>query len=116
MFTELEINGKVYKLRLRTIDVIQLEKKIDHNIMDMFMALQNDKLPQLRELLGVLQVSLNAYHHGMKERDVYGIYDEYLADGHTMFDLIPVVIELMQNSGIIPKDAVEEVEEEKEEE
>lgn len=115
MFTELQINGKVYKLRLRTMDVVQLEKKLDHNIMDMFMGINNDKLPQLREILAVLQAALNAYHHGMKEREVYELYDEYLADGHTMFDLIPVVVELMQNGGIIPKDQVEEKEEKEEE-
>lgn len=102
MFTELEINGQVYKLRLRTIDIVQLEKKLGHNLMDMFMAIQQDKLPQLREMLAVLQASMNAYNHGMNEAKLYELYDQYIAEGHTMFDLVPLVLELMQKGGIIP--------------
>ena len=112
MYTVLEIAGKEYKLRLRTMDVIQLEKRIGHNIMDMVMDLQKDKLPQLNEMLAIIHAAMGQFNHGMKERDVYNLYDEFIADGNNMFDLVPIVIELMQSSGIIPRE--EEVEAEQE--
>lgn len=104
MYTVLEVAGKEYKLNLRTIDIIQLEKKLGHNIMDMFMDLQKDKLPKLNEMLAVIHAAMAQFNHGVKERDVYNIYDEYIADGHNMFELVSVISELMQNSGIIPKE------------
>ena len=110
MFTIITINGQEYKLRLRTIDVIQLEKKLGHNLMDMFMGIQDEKLPQLRELLAVVHASMAAYNHGISEVMFYNLYDSYIEEGHTMFDLVPIVLELLQNGGVIPKE-VEEVEE-----
>jgi hypothetical protein len=35
---------------------------------------------------------------------VYDLYDEYVADGHTLFDLVPVFIEVFQESGYLGKD------------
>lgn len=102
MFKEIEINGQVYKLRLRTIDVVQIEKKLGHNLMDMFMEVEKGKLPQLREMLIILHGAMNAYNHGINEAKLYELYDQYIAEGHTMFDLVPLVLELLQNGGIIP--------------
>lgn len=110
MFTTIIIKGQEYKLRLRTVDVIQVEKKLGHNLMDMFMGIQDEKLPQLRELLAVVHASMAAYNHGITEAMFYNLYDEYLEEGHTMFDLVPIVLELLQNGGVIPKDSVEEPE------
>ena len=102
MFTEIEINGQVYKLRLRTIDIVQVEKRLGHNLMDMFMEIESNKLPQLREMLIVLHGAMNTYNHGVKEQQLYELYDQWLEEGHTMFDLVPIVLELLQKGGIIP--------------
>ena len=78
--------------------------------MDMFMGMQNDKIPQLGELLAVLHAAMSAYNHGITENAFYDLYDAYVHEGHNMFDLIPIVLELMQNGGIIPKDVEEPIE------
>ena len=105
MFTIIEIKGQEYKLRLRTVDIVQVEKKLGHSLMDVFMGMQDDRIPQLRELLAILHASMAAYNHGITEAKFYDLYDAYIEEGHTMFDLIPLVLELLQNGGIIPKDA-----------
>ena len=110
MFTIIEIKGQEYKLRLRTVDVVQLEKKLGHSLMDVFMGMQDEKIPQLRELLAILHASMAAYNHGITEAKFYELYDAYIEDGHNMFDIIPIILELMQNGGIIPKDDVQPVE------
>lgn len=110
MFTIIEIRGKEYKLKLRTVDVVRLEKKLGHSLMDMFMGMQNDKIPQLGELLAVVHAAMGAYNHGITENAFYDLYDAYVDEGHNMFDLIPIVLELMQNGGIIPKDVEEPIE------
>ena len=102
MFTEITIKGEVYKLRLRTVDVIQLEKRLNKNLMDMFMSIQNDKLPQLRDMLIVLHGAMAAYNHGITESKFYELYDEWLEEGHSMFELVPIVMELMQKGGLVP--------------
>ena len=106
MFTIIEIRGKEYKLKLRTVDIVRLEKKLGHSLMDMFMGMQDDRIPQLGELLAIVHASMAAYNHGITENAFYDLYDAYVDEGHSMFDLIPIVLELMQNSGIIPKDEV----------
>ena len=103
MFTTIIIKGEEYKLRLRTVDVIQVERKIGHNLMDMFMGIQEEKLPKLGDLLAVIHASMAAYNHGITEAKLFELYDAYIEEGHSMFDLVPLVLELLQNGGVIPK-------------
>lgn len=104
MFTTIIIKGQEYKLKLRTIDVVQLEKRLGHSLMDVFMGMQDEKIPQLRELLAIVHASMAAFNHGINEAKFYELYDSYVEEGHNMFDLIPIVLELLQNGGIIPKE------------
>ena len=61
--------------------------------MDVFMGMQDEKIPQLGELLAILHASMAAYNHGITEAKFYDLYDEYIEDGHNMFDLIPIILE-----------------------
>lgn len=108
MFTTIIIKGQEYKLKLRTVDVVQLEKKLGHSLMDVFMGMQDEKIPQLRELLAIMHASMAAFNHGINEAKFYELYDSYIEEGHNMFDLIPIILELLQNGGIIPKDVAPE--------
>lgn len=111
MYTIFTVAGKEYKLRLRIMDIIQLEKKIGHNVMDMIMELQDGKLPLLSDMIAIIHAAMGQFNHGVRERDVYDIVEDYLAEGHNMFELLPVVIEILQNSGIVPKEEVQSEEE-----
>lgn len=104
MYTIFEVAGKEYKLRLRIMDIVQLERKIGHNVMDMIMALQDGKLPLLCDMVDIIHASMAQFNHGVRERDVYDLVETYLAEGHNMFELLPIVIEVLQNSGLLPKE------------
>ena len=36
---------------------------------------------------------------------IFDLFDDYVADGHGMFDLIPVFVEVFQNSGYLAAQA-----------
>lgn len=108
MFTELMINGESYKLRLTTKTSIQLEKALGYNPISMLMKIDEGEMPKLADILIMLQAMLQTYHHGINMEKVYDLFDRYVADGKSMFDLIPVFIEVFQDSGYITKGSTEE--------
>lgn len=101
MFTELEINGEVYKLRLTTRGCVALEKALGLNPLQLFIDIDDGKLPKLSDIVVMLQVMLQQLNHGITLDKAYDLFDAYLADGHNMFDIIPVFIEVFQNAGFI---------------
>lgn len=103
MYVELNIGEKAYKLRLTTKGAIQLEKALGRNPISMLMEIDEGKLPTLASILTTLHQMLQPLNHGLTMDDVYDIYDAYVADGKTMFDLIPVFVEVFQESGLIAK-------------
>ena len=103
MYTELTIGLESYKLRLTTKTSIQLEKALGYNPLMLLLKIEANEMPKLNDMLIILQGMLQAYHHGMNLDKVYDLYDKYVADGHTMFDLIPVFVEVFQASGFLGK-------------
>ena len=55
----------------------------------------------------VLHASLQQLNHGITLNDAYDIFDTYLADGHTMTDFLPVMIEIYKVSGLIGNEDTE---------
>ena len=110
MFTELRIGDEAYKLRLTTKNSIALEKALGYNPISMLMDIDNGVMPKLGDVLIVLQSMLQPYHHGMTMDKVYDLFDVYVDDGKSMFDLIPVFIEVFQQSGYISTEKAEDEE------
>lgn len=113
MYTELIINGEVFKLRLTTRASIQLEKSLGYNPINMLMDIDAGKMPKLMDVILILQACLQAYHHGYNLDKTMDLFDKYVEDGKSMFDLIPVFIEVFQTSGYITKSEGKEEEAEK---
>ena len=104
MFKEFTVGDHTYKLRLTTQGIVSLEKSLGYNPLQMFMKIDEDVLPKFSDLIAVLHQALQAYEHGITKLEAYEIYDAYVAEGHTMWDLIPVLIETFQEAGFLPKD------------
>ena len=109
MYKELVIGNDSYKLRLSTKRAVDLEKALGFNPLQIFFDVNNGKLPKLSDLMVMLQYFLLDMQHGIKLDDAYDIYDKYVADGHNMFDLIPLFIDVLKESGFMVDDS-EEVE------
>lgn len=60
-------------------------------------------------MVAVLHASLQQYNHGITLNDAYDIFDDYLADGHSSVDFLPVIMDIYRASGIIPKDTEKNV-------
>lgn len=102
MYTTLTVKDNEYKLRLGAKACVDLEKKLGTNPVNILMAIaEKNQVPTLNTILNILQAALQKYHPMTFEK-VYELYDDYVEDGHTMLDLIPVIMEVFKQSGLIP--------------
>lgn len=115
LYTTLKVKDNEYKLRLNAEALVNLEKKLGTNPLNIFMEIANDggKIPSLGVLLDMLHYALQPYNHKMTLSDTYHLYDEFIEDGHTMMDIIPVLIEVFKASGFFANNKEEEVDERK---
>lgn len=115
LYTELQIGEEIFKLRLTTKNSLMLERALGYNPISLLMEIEKGKMPKLADILAILHSMLQTYHHGYNMDKVYELFDKYAEEGKSMFDLIPVFIEVFQQSGYITKanetdaEAVEEV-------
>lgn len=110
MYTELTIGNETYKLRLTTRNSIALERALGYNPITMFMNMESGAMPKMGDMLIILHSMLQSLHHGISIDKTYDLFDDYVAEGHNLFDLVPVFIEVFQNSGYMSKGNVEEEE------
>ena len=104
LFHEVEINGKEYKLRLSARGIVKLERKLGGNPMNIFMAVQENQLPSLEDTIIILHASMQKYHSGIKLEDVYDLYDEYIENGGTYMELIPILLAVFKVSGFFKEE------------
>lgn len=108
-YIDFEAGNKVYKLRLNTRSIVLLEKQLGCNPLNVFGTnLDNPTIPSITAMVAILHASLQQYNHGITLNDAYDIFDEYMSAGHSATDFIPVIMEIYQASGIIPKQSKEE--------
>ena len=114
MYFEFEAGNNVYRLRLNTRNVVNLEKQLGCNPVMVFG--NGDRVPTVTEMVAILHASLQAYNHGITMDKAYDIFDAYIADGHPMTEFIPVIVNIYKASGLMKSNetpAPEEGEDEK---
>jgi len=104
LFTTLKVADTEYKLRLNVRALINLEKRLGKNPLDIFMKVKDSELPKLEDMMIVFHESLQAYQHGKTLDDAYDIYDKYIEDGGTYTDFIPVVMDIYKVSGLFKEE------------
>lgn len=109
LYTELKVGEEIFKLRLNTKNSIMLERALGYNPITLFMDIEKGKMPKLNDILIIFHSMLQTYQHGMSMDKVYEVFDAYAEkEGKSMFDLIPVFMEVFQQSGYITKANSEE--------
>lgn len=93
-----------YKLRLDAKRIVELEKKLGGSPLTAFIKDGQVTSPTLENLLLILHIALLPFHSGVKEDDMYDIYDKWVASGKTYSDLVIVVTDLYRGCGLIPKE------------
>lgn len=104
-YIELTIGEKDYKLRLTTRSCISMEKTLGYNPIEMFLKMDDNTLPKLTDLVVIFHAMLQAYQHNINLEATYDIFDEYMAEGNTMFDIIPIFVQVFQECGFLAKTA-----------
>lgn len=98
-----KVKEEEYKLKLKTSNIMELEKKYKCNLMDLI-----DGTPSLSVMLDITHRALTTYQHGIKEKEVMDIYDDYVEEGGSQTDfMINVFIPIYQVSGFFPKSVAE---------
>ena len=106
MYVDFTAGSKSYRLRLSTRNTVMLEKQLGCNPLSVFG--NGDTLPTVTQMVNILYASMLQYEHGISLNDAYDIFDEWLADGHTMTDFIPMILQIYKASGLIQSDGTEE--------
>ena len=106
MYVDFTAGNKEYKLRLSTRSVVALEKQLGCNPVSMFG--NGDIMPTITTMVSVLHASAQQFNHGITMNEAYDIFDAYLADGHTMTDFIPVIVQIYKVSGLFKGEEVGE--------
>lgn len=102
LYYEFLVGDKTYKLRLSTRNTVALEKQLGCNPLAIFG--KGDTIPTVTTMVNILHYSLQQYQHGITLNDAYDIFDEYIANGNTSTDFIPVIVEIFKVSGIIKEE------------
>lgn len=103
LYYTLTVKGTDYKLRLGAKAVIDLEKKLGQNPVQILADIgESGKVPGLENFITIVQASMSQLNHGVDMDKMYEIYDDYIEEGHTMYDLVNVIMEVFKVSGLIP--------------
>lgn len=101
-YIDFTAGNKAYKLRLNTRSLLVLEKQLGGNPLSIFG--NGERIPTITEMVAILHASLQALEHGITLTDAQEIFDDYLEDGNTMTDFLPVIIDIYRASGIISRE------------
>lgn len=106
LYTNFTAGNKDYKLRLGTRDILALEKALGCNPLMIFG--DGKTLPTITTMVQVLYASLQQYNHGISLNDAYDIFDAFIADGNSMTEFIPVIVDVYKVSGLIKNEDIDE--------
>lgn len=103
MYVDFTAGNKEYKLRLNTRNTVALEKQLGCNPLSIFG--NGDTIPTITIMVQVLHASMQQYEHNITINDAYDIFDNWLSDGHTMTDFLPIIVDIYKVSGLIKDEA-----------
>lgn len=102
MYVDFAANGKEYKLRLNTRQTLVLEKQLGCNPLTIFG--NGDTIPTVTAMISILHCALQQYQHNITLEKTQDIFDEWLEDGNTATDFLPVIIDIYKVSGLMKND------------
>ena len=105
LYKTITIKGKDYKARLTARAIVDLEKKLGTNPINVFtkMAATGDYLPDLETIILMFHASLQAMEHGISLDKAYELYDDMVEEGNTIVDFINILLDIFKVSGMIPE-------------
>ena len=107
------VGEEEYKLKLTTSKITEVEEKLKVGLMD---VLGNARtLPPLKIMLSITHAAMKQFNSGIKEKDVYDIFDKYVEEGGSQLDFFTnVFIDIYKVSGFFTEAQTEQMEEQQE--
>lgn len=103
-YVDFTAGNKDYKLRLSIRATVALEKQLGCNPVLIFG--DGDKIPTITVMVNILHAALQQLNHGITLDTAYNIFEDWLNDGNSITDFLPIIIDVYKASGII-KDTAE---------
>lgn len=107
-YITLPIGDKEYKLILTTRGLVELERKLGYNPVEILMRASEGTLPKVSEMVYTFWASCLKYNHSVNVNNAFDIFDEYIAEGHNYTDFIEVMVNIFKASGLIPEEELSE--------
>ena len=102
------VDGKEYKLKLKTSMIEKVEDKYNTNIINLVSV---DGIPRLSVMLTIVQAALMPWHHGISYSDVQKMYDKWTDSegGNQMLLYTRVVMPTLSVSGFFTDQQAQEM-------
>jgi len=92
-----KVGDEEYKLKLTTSAITKLEQEFKTNLLNILM---NQSMPSLFVMLKITHSAMQKFNHGIKEKEVQELFDQYLEDGGSQTEfLTDVILPTFQASG-----------------
>ena len=95
MFTIWKVNEEEYKLRLTTFYAIQIEKQLGFGL-----TAAINRITDATVIATILWGALQPCQHGINFKDTCELYDDYIAGGGNLEDMMDIILELLSQVGI----------------
>lgn len=102
---KVHFGGKELVLRLDGKTIVQIENKLNKNLLGLFVDNGKMTFPKTGEMLLILHAANTI--HGIKESDMFDLLDIYLENGNSTTDLMTIIQELLEESGFFGKKKTE---------
>ena len=103
MFKNITVKGKEYQLRLTIKNVMALESALNTNPINILINMQKGIVPKISELVTILHFCLQELNHGISMDETQRIFEDYLSEGKTIFDVSELIAIVLKDSGLVGK-------------
>lgn len=94
-----EVDGKTYKLKLKTSAIVELEQKYKTNLMNIMGSGQGG-MPALSVMLDVAHAAMKDWQHGITKNEVQNLFTKYIDEGGSQLSFyMTVYMEIFTVSG-----------------
>lgn len=94
-----KVGEETYRLRLDTAKIIEVERTLGKSL------LNASADTSLTSILTILHGAIQRYQHGITIQEIYKIYDRYVSAGGSMFEVLDIIMKVLENAGFTAPDS-----------
>ena len=111
MFAIWEVSGEVYRLKLNTPEIVELESRYKTNLMNI-MGTGQGGMPALSVMLDVAHAAMKKMHHGISKKNVQELFSKYIDEGGSQLEFYTsVYMDIFAVSGFFSASLTDQMQE-----